>query len=134
MVGVLIQTMPMLSFSVHRVFVLVGGDVPGVPSGVDSPVSSKDRACAKHFAGVPALEEALPCHLCPCPACFHGFRRGIFPGSPLPLCQVCSHLPSGWQRAWAAPRSRPAGSRAIQAPLEAMPKPNCCALPSLRES
>lgn len=67
-------------------------------------------------------------------ACVHGTHRGIFPGSPLPLCQACFHLPSGWQRAWAAPRSTPAGSRAVQAPLEATPKPNCRALPSLRES
>lgn len=89
MVGVLIQTMPMLLFSVHRLFVLVGGDVPGVPplSRVDSPVSSKDRARAKHFARVPALEGALTCHLCPCRACFHGISREISPWEP------CASLP-----------------------------------------
>lgn len=130
MVGVLIQTMPMLSFSVHRVFVMVWGGCPRC-----RPLSLMwILQCLVRTELVPALEEALTCHLCPCPACFHGTCRRVFPGSPLPLCQVCCHLPSGWQRAWAAPRSRPAGSRAIQAPLETMPKPICRALPSLRES
>lgn len=91
MVGVLIQTMPMLLFSVHRLFVLVGGDVPGVPplSRVDSPVSSKDRARAKHFARVPALEGALTCHLCPCRACFHGISMERFPLGALCLSARC---------------------------------------------
>lgn len=79
MVGVLIQTMPMLSFSVHRVFCVgLGGDVPGVPSGVDSPVSIKDRAHAKHFARAPALEGALTCHLC----LFSWNSQGDFPWEP----------------------------------------------------
>lgn len=56
-------------------------------SRVDSPVSSKDRARAKHFARVPALEGALTCHLCPCRACFHGISREISPWEP------CASLP-----------------------------------------
>lgn len=109
-----------------------GGDVPGAfPSGVDSV---RTELLPSTLPRVPALEGALTCHLCPCLACFHGTCRGVFPWSPLPLCQVSFHLPSRWQRAWAAPRSRPAGSRVIQAPLEMMPKQSCRALPSLRES
>lgn len=129
MVGVLIQTMPMLSLvlGAQSCCVGLGGDVPGAPSGVDSPVSSRDRAGAEHFAGVPALEGALPCHFCPCRACCRGACRGIFPGSPLPLC---FQLPGGGRGLGQLPGAE------LQAagPSRLLWKGCQSALPSLRES
>lgn len=114
-----------LSFSVHRVVVLVWGGCVRCPlwcgfSCVQQGQSWCQALCQSASAGggTPMSPLPLPCLL----TC-----RGIFPGSPLPRC---FHLPSGWQGAWAAPRSIPAGSRAIQAPLETMPR--CSAFP--RES
>lgn len=83
MVGVLIQTMPMLLFSVHRHFVLVGGGCTRCPSRVSSLVASEERTHAEHSARVTALEGALTRYLCPSHACVHGTRRECFLSPPL---------------------------------------------------
>lgn len=105
------------------------------PSCVGSPVPSKERARARHFARVTALERALTCYLCPSHACFHETYRDFSPFSLRALCLSvgcvlnCSVYERGvgqitqadLQAAWS-----------YTAPLETMPKPNCCALSSLQ--
>lgn len=109
MVGVLIQTMPMLLFSVHRHFVLVGGDVPGVP------LVWVLRCLVRRELVPSTLPEWRHWreHLFVTSACFHETCRDFCPASPLPLRQMCFKLLSGWERRWAAHASRPAGGMVV---------------------
>lgn len=110
MVGVLIQTMPMLLFSVHRHFVLVGGDVPGVPLVwvlwflVRRGLTLSTLPEWQHWRERWHVTSALPMPV---------FVKLAGNFSFLPLCQMCFKLLSRWERCWADHTSRPAGSMVV---------------------
>jgi len=129
MVGVLIQTMPMLLFSVHRHFVLVGGMCQVSLSRGFSSVSYGESSCRALYQSDSAGGSAYVLPL-PFPCLFSWNLQGLLPCEPsasvgwVSSCSVDERgvgqitqadLPVAWS---------------CTAPLETKPKPSCCALPS----
>lgn len=106
MVGVLIQTMPMLLFSVHRHFVLVGGGCTRCPSrAVFQCLVRRElgRAlCQRDSAGGSTYMLPLPF-----PCLFSWNLQGLFPW------EMCFKLPSRCKEHWADHTGRPAAGMVI---------------------
>lgn len=112
MVGVPIQTMPMLLFWVHRHWGGWGVYQLSLLFGFSGGGEHFTRATARREPGRVTL---------PFPCLFPWTCRDCFPVSPLPLCQMCFQLLGG---------CKGVGQNSQAAPLEVKPKPPCCTFAS----